>query len=62
MIPKVRISSLITVLHYRLPQSTSFLPHECLSKNKNRDKILNLVFFHFPLHETSSLEREGVEI
>lgn len=62
MILKVRILSLITLLHYRLPQSTSFLLHECLSKNKNGDKVLNLVFFHFPLHETSSLEREGAEI
>ena len=61
MILKVRILSLITLLHYRLPESMSCLPHECLSKNKNRDKILNLVFFHFSLHKTSSLEREGVE-
>lgn len=58
---KVRLLPLITLLHPRLPQSMSFLPDECLSKNKNGDKILNLVFFHFPLHETSSLERE-VEI
>lgn len=42
------------------PKSITFL-HECLSKSKNRDKILNLVFFHFTLHETPSLKREGVE-
>lgn len=57
MILMVGILSLITLLHYRLPLSTSLLPHECLSKNKNGDKIPNLVFFPFPLHETSSRER-----